>query len=388
MPTTILRTVQRPPNRDSERIARRAPGRTTTALSGREREYLTPGEVDRLIKTARKRGRYGSRDALMILMTYRHGLRASEICQLRWAQVDFTTARLTVVRCKGSLPSTQPIVADELRELRKLQRGQETGTRFAFMNERGAPVSVSRVPALCWSASAPNADCRWFMLICCAIHAASRSPTGGCDARDPGLFGSRKHSGYGPLCPVAARSVRRNLGLILDNSCNFLSSALQPWRRSSGTSTSAVRPSQSSPTPLPSAVHQERAPTTGAANRPSGTVAAIPAMRPFAAKEDQLPDYRPNAPSVDLFTADEHLVLCDWFGVDHHRSERSVRDILDEWNIPEEIDGYQRTSAAVAQILLERIQDCLPQWMGPNGGARPLLERRSHRKVELCRATC
>jgi type 1 fimbriae regulatory protein FimB/type 1 fimbriae regulatory protein FimE len=143
MPSIILRTVQRPPNRDSERIARRAPGRTTNALSGREREYLTPGEVDRLIKTARRRGRYGSRDALMILMTYRHGLRASEICQLRWAQVDFTTARLTVVRCKGSLPSTQPIVADELRELRKLHRGQETGTRFAFMNERGAPVSVA-----------------------------------------------------------------------------------------------------------------------------------------------------------------------------------------------------------------------------------------------------
>ena len=83
MPSTILQTVQRPPGRDAEKIARRAPGRTTNALSGRDREYLTPSEVDRLIKTARKRGRYGSRDALMILMTYRHGLRASEICQMR-----------------------------------------------------------------------------------------------------------------------------------------------------------------------------------------------------------------------------------------------------------------------------------------------------------------
>ena len=96
-----------------------------------------------------------------------------------------------------------------------------------------------------------------------------------------------------------------------------------------------------------------------------------------------MPDYRSGAPAVDLFTVDEHLVLCDWFGIDHPRSERWVPDILDEWNIPEEICGYQRTSAAVAQVLLERIQDRLPQWVGPNGGARPLLDRRSRRKVEL-----
>jgi len=96
-----------------------------------------------------------------------------------------------------------------------------------------------------------------------------------------------------------------------------------------------------------------------------------------------MPDFRPGAPAVDLFTVDEHLVLCDWFGIDHPRSERWVPDILDEWNIPEEICGYQRTSAAVAQVLLERIQDRLPQWVGPNGGARPLLDRRSRRKVEL-----
>jgi len=94
-------------------------------------------------------------------------------------------------------------------------------------------------------------------------------------------------------------------------------------------------------------------------------------------------DYRPNAPLEDLFTADEHLVLCDWFGVEHRSSERCVRDILDEWNIPQEIYGYRRTSAAVAQFLLERIQDRLPQWVGPTRGARPLLDRGSHRNVEF-----
>src|SRR5437016_4551320 len=54
----------------------------------RPREYLTEREVERLIEAARKRGRNGPRDACAILMAYRHGLRASELCQLRWAQID------------------------------------------------------------------------------------------------------------------------------------------------------------------------------------------------------------------------------------------------------------------------------------------------------------
>jgi hypothetical protein len=96
-----------------------------------------------------------------------------------------------------------------------------------------------------------------------------------------------------------------------------------------------------------------------------------------------MPDYRPGAPSVDLFTPDEHLVLCDWFGVDCPRSGRWIWEVLDEWNIPEEVYRHERTGAAVAQILLERIQDRLPDCAGPTGSARPVFDRRAHRKVEL-----
>jgi type 1 fimbriae regulatory protein FimB/type 1 fimbriae regulatory protein FimE len=148
MPTTVLPTVPLPTvprlvTDEGERIGRRAPGRTTNALSGRAREYLTPGEIDRLVKSARSRGRYGQRDGLAILMCFRHGLRASELCGLRWSQIDFATQRLTVHRRKGSLDSTHPIAGDELRELRKLARNQETGTRFLFMTERGTPVGIA-----------------------------------------------------------------------------------------------------------------------------------------------------------------------------------------------------------------------------------------------------
>ena len=46
----------------------------------RVREYLTEKEVERLIEAARKRGRNGARDAAAILLAYRHGLRAAELC--------------------------------------------------------------------------------------------------------------------------------------------------------------------------------------------------------------------------------------------------------------------------------------------------------------------
>ena len=42
-----------------------------------KRRYLTEREVERLMDCARKHGRYGHRDATMILVAYRHGLRAS-----------------------------------------------------------------------------------------------------------------------------------------------------------------------------------------------------------------------------------------------------------------------------------------------------------------------
>lgn len=96
-----------------------------------------------------------------------------------------------------------------------------------------------------------------------------------------------------------------------------------------------------------------------------------------------MPDYRPNAPWVDLFTADEYIILCDWFRIDYPPSDRWIYDILDEWNIPSELDRFDPTDAAVAQIFLERVQGRLPQWVGPTGPARPAFDRRAHRKVEF-----
>src|SRR6516225_7613875 len=54
----------------------------------RRREYLTPAEIEKLIKAA-KDGRWALRDATLIMVAYRHGLRATEACELEWSQVEF-----------------------------------------------------------------------------------------------------------------------------------------------------------------------------------------------------------------------------------------------------------------------------------------------------------
>jgi integrase len=106
----------------------------------RPREYLTPKEIERLMAAARKRGRYGHRDETAILIAYRHGLRASELCALRWDMIDFARGQLHVHRLKEGRPSVHPLGGIEIRALRRLQRESEPG-RYVFMTERGGPVT-------------------------------------------------------------------------------------------------------------------------------------------------------------------------------------------------------------------------------------------------------
>jgi type 1 fimbriae regulatory protein FimB/type 1 fimbriae regulatory protein FimE len=108
----------------------------------RTREYLTEAEVEKLMNAA-KGNRHGHRDATMVLVAYRHGLRASELVDLRWDQVDFRAATLHVRRVKQGTPSAHPIVGDELRALRRLQREQAPKSPFVFTSERSAPFTTA-----------------------------------------------------------------------------------------------------------------------------------------------------------------------------------------------------------------------------------------------------
>jgi type 1 fimbriae regulatory protein FimB/type 1 fimbriae regulatory protein FimE len=106
----------------------------------RTREHLTENEVEKLIEAA-KGNRQGARDGLMVLMAYRHGLRAAEIVDMRWEQVNFDRGELHVRRVKNGTPSTHPLTGRELRALRQHQR-QSPRSPFVFVSERGAPFTA------------------------------------------------------------------------------------------------------------------------------------------------------------------------------------------------------------------------------------------------------
>jgi integrase len=115
--------------------------------------YLTGAELDRLIKAARK-GRYGQRDATLILIMARHGLRVTEAVDLHWDQVDLSKGHLHVRRLKNGIASVHPIQGDELRALRELKRGQEPQSAFVFVSERGGPMTRSNVAKMITKAGA------------------------------------------------------------------------------------------------------------------------------------------------------------------------------------------------------------------------------------------
>jgi integrase len=127
-PATVNRTVAMPRRRPNAKY--------------RTREHLTDGEVTKLIDAA-KLNRWGPRDATMILVAYRHGLRVSELVDLRWEQIDFNHASLHVRRAKKGTPATHPIIGDEMRALRRLQREQEPKSPFVFTSERGSPFTTA-----------------------------------------------------------------------------------------------------------------------------------------------------------------------------------------------------------------------------------------------------
>ncbi len=118
-------------------VPRRAPNSEL-----RPREYLTEKEIERLQEAARKRSRYGHRDATMILVAYRHALRASEVCGLRWDQIELNSGRLHVQRAKGGIDNVHPLSGKEIRALRQLRR-ENIESRYVFVTERGGPATTA-----------------------------------------------------------------------------------------------------------------------------------------------------------------------------------------------------------------------------------------------------
>jgi integrase len=137
------------------RKVKSVPASPTDAADGHERtrDYLSPAEVTRLLDAA-KAGRHGVRDHLLLLMTYRHGLRVSEAVGLRRDELDLDRARLWVRRLKGGLSVEQPIVGDELRAIRRYLGTRADALPWLFVSERDQPLTRQAVNYLVAAAAA------------------------------------------------------------------------------------------------------------------------------------------------------------------------------------------------------------------------------------------
>src|SRR5688572_20629899 len=101
--------------RESSQGKRPQPPRKLPNAARRAREFLTPDEVAKLQDAASRLGRHGHRDATMILLAYRHGLRVSELVALRWDHLDLKAGLLHVRRRKNGTASTHPLAGPEIR---------------------------------------------------------------------------------------------------------------------------------------------------------------------------------------------------------------------------------------------------------------------------------
>ena len=109
----------------------------------KSRLHLTPDEAQRLIATAAKRGRHPFRDKVLLRLIYRHGMRASEACDLRWVDIDLDAGTIYIRRKKMGKDSTHTMDRDELGSLRKLFK--YATSPFVFTTERGGPLSVDTI---------------------------------------------------------------------------------------------------------------------------------------------------------------------------------------------------------------------------------------------------
>lgn len=110
----------------------------------RRKDYLTAAEIARLLGAA-KSGRHGTRDHLLMLMMYRHGLRVSEAIGIRHDEVDLAVSRLWVRRLKNGLSVEQPIAGDELRAIRRHLATRDDHLPWLFVSERGAQLTRQAV---------------------------------------------------------------------------------------------------------------------------------------------------------------------------------------------------------------------------------------------------
>jgi integrase len=123
------------------------PSLVQRARQSHSRKSLTPEEILKLLRVASE----SKRNLAMILLAYRHGMRASEVCELRLSDLDLKNGQITIRRIKGSLTTTQPLsdypgqpLLSEKRVLRAWLAERHDASDFVFTSQKGGRIHRSQ----------------------------------------------------------------------------------------------------------------------------------------------------------------------------------------------------------------------------------------------------
>src|ERR1700690_2419028 len=101
---------------------------------------LTPEEILKVLKAASD----SKRNLAMILLAYRHGMRASEVCGLKLSDIDLKNGEITIRRLKGSLKTVQPLsdlagqpLLSEKRVLKAWLAQRRDASEYVFASQKG-----------------------------------------------------------------------------------------------------------------------------------------------------------------------------------------------------------------------------------------------------------
>lgn len=109
----------------------------------RSREFLTLEEVEALLEVAQSGRKFQARNYALVLIMFRHGLRAQEASNLRWDAILWGERKISINRCKNGLDGVHPLKDDELKVLQELKAQSES--QFIFSSERGKQLTAPAI---------------------------------------------------------------------------------------------------------------------------------------------------------------------------------------------------------------------------------------------------
>ncbi len=114
----------------------------------RSREYLSSSEVNRLLQAASLgKSRQPDRDYALVLMLFRHGLRANEASNLKWDAISFDDRSIWITRSKKGISGSHDLQADEIEALEAVRKRFPNGA-YVFQSERGSRLHEDTIASI------------------------------------------------------------------------------------------------------------------------------------------------------------------------------------------------------------------------------------------------